>query len=178
MSTQKWQPPKAVIEHRELASKWGRQTHVPAALILAVIQQESGGRAAAVRAEAGYLKQYGATPKFVQIVKATRLMPEQVAASYGLMQLMLPLAWGYMSEGDKGSNAIVALLDPEKNVRYGSAHSAVLLKQVCNCMKRNIDEDVVRAVAARYNGCNLYDDYADNVVALWRRYDKWLRGVK
>ena len=173
-----WKPSELMASRVALAQKWGRLIGVQPALILAVVQQESGGRAGAVRAELGYLAKYGHSSKFNQIIKITGLAPAQIAASYGLMQLMLPLAWGYMSEGDKGPNAIVALLDPENNVRYGSAHLAVLLKQVCSCMKRNIDEDVVRAVAARYNGCNLYDDYADNVVALWRRYDKWLRGVK
>lgn len=173
-----WKPSELMASRVALAQKWGRLTGVPSALILAVMQQESGGRAGAVRTEPGYLAKYGHSFKFNQITKITDLVPAQIAASYGLMQLMLPLAWGYMSEGDKGPNAIVALLDPEKNVRYGSAHLATLLKQVCGRMELKVDEDVVRAVAARYNGCRLEDPYADNVTALWRRYDKWLRGVK
>lgn len=106
---------------------------MPAALILAVIHQESGGRSGAVRPEKLYLRRYGSTPKFINIIKATGLKPEQIATSYGLMQLMLPLAWGYMSECDKGPGAIVALLDPEKNVRYGSAHLATVLGGVLAC---------------------------------------------
>ena len=175
MSTQKWQPPKAVLEHRELAEKWSRQTRVPSALILAVIQQESGGRAAAVRAEAGYLKQYGATPKFVQIVKVTKLAPEQVAASYGLMQLMLPLAWGYMSPEDKGTGALAALLDPDKNIRYGAAHLAALMSKYMVC---DLDAVTVTRIAGAYNGGGVLSLYAKNVTALWVRYSAWLKEAK
>ena len=175
MLTPKWQPLKAVIEHKELAEKWALRTRVPASLILAVIQQESGGRAAAVRAEAVYLKQYGATPKFVQIVKVTKLAPEQVAASYGLMQLMLPLAWGYMSPEDKGPGAILALLDADKNIRYGTAHLAALMS---NCMIQELDSVAVTRIAGAYNGGGVLSLYAKNVAALWGQYDKWLKEAK
>ena len=157
-----------VKQWRSLAEKWSRQTGVPVALILATIEQESGGRAAAVRAEAGYLKQYGATPKFVQIVKATRLMPEQVATSYGLMQLMLPLAWGYLSAADKLS-PIQALYDPDKNIRYGAAHLAALIKG------RPISGAVIRDVAGKYNGAGSDSAYARNVCALWRKYEEAIK---
>lgn len=173
-----WKPTELMQSRKDLANKRAVISGVPTPLVLAVIQQESGGRAGAVRHEPRYMERYNETPKFREIARVTGLSDKQISTSYGLMQLMLPLAWGYMSDGDKGPDAVVALLDPEKNVRYGSSHLAVLLKQVCNRMKLKIDEDVVRAVAARYNGCKLYDDYADDVVALWRRYDAWLRGVK
>lgn len=173
-----WNPSELMKSRKYLANKWAVISCVPTPLVLAVIQQESGGRAGAVRHEPRYMEKYNETPKFREIARVTGLSDEQIATSYGLMQLMLPLAWGYMSESDKGPGAVVALLNPEKNVRYGSSHLAVLLRQVCSRMKLKIDEDAVRSVAARYNGCKLHDDYADDVVALWRRYDAWLRGVK
>ena len=38
-----WKPKESVARWRRLAEYWGRQTECPAALILAVIEQESGG---------------------------------------------------------------------------------------------------------------------------------------
>lgn len=166
-----WKPSEKVIRWRELAGKWARQTGVPTPLILAVIQQESGGNLAAVRFEGGYLDKYGGTVKFRNICKATGYEPEAVASSYGLMQLMMPLAWGYMSAEQKNNLAIDYLLDPDQNIRYGAAHLAALIKG------RTIDGARVRAAAGAYNGGGSDSAYARNVYALWQRYDKFLRGV-
>lgn len=175
MLTPKWQPSKAVIEHKELAEKWALRTRVPAALILAVIHQESGGRSGAVRPEKLYLRRYGSTPKFINIIKATGLKPEQIATSYGLMQLMLPLAWGYMSPEDKGPGAILALLDADKNIRYGTAHLAILMS---NYMIQELDSVAVTRIAGAYNGGGILSLYAKNVAALWGQYDAWLKEAK
>ena len=55
-----WKPNEKVTRWRKLAEYWGRQTECPAALILAVIEQESGGDKDAVRYEPEYEKRYKA----------------------------------------------------------------------------------------------------------------------
>ena len=55
-----WKPNEKVTRWRRLAEYWGRQTECPAALILAVIEQESGGDKDAVRYEPEYEKRYKA----------------------------------------------------------------------------------------------------------------------
>ena len=166
MFTQKWQPPKAVIQRRELAEKWSLRTHVPAALILAVIQQESGGNPKAVRYEAGYEQRY--SNRCNEIARSAHLKTSEVATSYGLMQLMLPLAWGYMSASDK-PDPIAALCDPDKNIRYGAAHLAALIKG------RPITPAVIRDVAGKFNGAGSDSAYARNVCALWRKYEEAIK---
>ncbi len=58
------------------------------------MQMESAGNSVAIRREPKYLQMYGKTKKFQEIVKATGLSPEDIATSYGLMQLMVMTAWG------------------------------------------------------------------------------------
>ena len=165
-----WQPSEKMARWKTLAQKWSRQTKCPAALILAVIQQESGGQPGVSKYEPGYEQDHLARCK--EISMATGLSTDKIATSYGLMQLMVPTAWGYLSAVDKGSGAITALLDPNKNIRYGAAHLAT---KICN---RDITPAVIRDAAGRYNGGGSDSAYARNVFALWQRYDKWLRGVE
>ena len=148
------------------AKRWAKQTGVPAALILAVIQQESGGDPKAVRYEAGYEQRY--SNRCNEIARSAHLETSEVATSYGLMQLMLPLAWGYLSAADKLS-PIQALYDPDKNIRYGAAHLAALIKG------RPITAAVIRDVAGKYNGAGSDSAYARNVCALWRKYEEAIK---
>jgi soluble lytic murein transglycosylase-like protein len=154
-----------VLQWQHVVEMWARLTGVPTWLLYATIQQESGGNANATRFEPKYLKTYGNTTKFLQIQKKTLLKPEEIATSYGLMQLMLPLAWGYMSASDK-PDPIAALCDPDKNIRYGAAHLAALIKG------RPITPAVIRDVAGKYNGAGSDSAYARNVCALWRKYEE------
>ena len=94
-----WKPNEKVTQWRKLAEYWGRQTECPAALILAVIEQESGGDKDAVRYEPEYEKRYKA--RCEEIAAEAGITVAQAASSYGLMQLMLPLAWGYMGNEQK-----------------------------------------------------------------------------
>ena len=94
------------------ANRWAKQTGVPAALILATIQQESGGSHLAKRYEPGYESKYN--KRCWDIARAANITTGEAATSYGLMQLMVPTAWGYLSAVDKGSGVITALLDPDK----------------------------------------------------------------
>ena len=148
------------------AKRWAKQTGVPAALILAVIQQESGGNPKAVRYEAGYEQRY--SNRCNEIARSAHLKTAEVATSYGRMQLMLPLAWGYLSAADKLS-PIQALYDPDKNIRYGAAHLAALIKG------RPITAAVIRDVAGKYNGAGSDSAYAHNVCALWRKYEEAIK---
>ena len=102
-----WKPNEKVTQWRRLAEYWGRQTECPAALILAVIEQESGGDKDAVRYEPEYEKRYKA--RCEEISDEADIAVPCVASSYGLMQLMLPLAWGYMSKEQRDGNVVATL---------------------------------------------------------------------
>lgn len=178
-----WKPSDKVLRWRTLAEKWSRQTGCPAALVLATIQQESGGDPAATRYEPEYEERYKA--RCEEIARAYRLSTKDIATSYGLMQLMLPLAWGYMGPEMRRGNIVVALLDPDHNIRFGAAHLGVLLKKelawhndaVCLALgeERRIDAAIVRSVAGRFNGGGSGSAYARNVCVLWQRYEAWMR---
>lgn len=159
-----WTPNEKVSRWLTSARKWGKQTDLPPALILAVIQQESGGNPLASRHEPRYLEQYGNTDKFKNIVERTMLYPQDIATSYGLMQLMVPTAWGYLSSYHKDNNVIKILLDPDLNIRYGAAHLSALFKK----------HGSIKGAAGRYNAAGANSQYARNVEALYWRYDKWM----
>lgn len=180
-----WKPSEKVIRWRTLAEKWSRQSGCPEALILATIQQESGGDPNAVRYEPEYEERYKA--RCEEIARACCLPVEKVATSYGLMQLMLPLAWGYMGPAQKkdGSGGVKSLLDPELNIRFGAAHLGVLIRKELSKhndamslalgKRQEIDAAIVRAAAGRFNGGGSGSAYARNVCALWQRYEAWLQ---
>ena len=178
-----WKPNEKVTQWRKLAEYWGRQTECPAALILAVIEQESGGDKDAVRYEPEYEKRYKA--RCEEIATEAGITVSQVASSYGLMQLMLPLAWGYMSKEQRDGNVVATLCDPAQNVRFGAAHLAVLLRKelakhndavsLALGLRKEIDGGIIRAVAGRYNGAGSSSAYAKSVCSLWRKYGEWLK---
>lgn len=171
-----------VFRWRSLADRWGRQTECPPALILAVIEQESGGDPGAVRFEPEYLARYG--DRCREIAKAAGVAPEAVATSYGLMQLMMPLAWGYMGP-DARKDPVGALLAADQNIRFGAAHLGILIRKelakentalhLLLGMPRTLDAAIVRIAAGRYNGAGSGSAYARNVCALWRRYEEQLK---
>ncbi len=152
---------------------------------MATIQQESGGDPTATRYEPEYEKRYKA--RCEEIARACSLSTKDVATSYGLMQLMLPLAWGYMGPAQKkdGSGGVKSLLDPELNIRFGAAHLGVLIRKelakhndaasLALGLQKEIDAAVVRVVAGRYNGGGSGSAYARNVCALWQRYERYLK---
>lgn len=178
-----WKPTEKVAQWRKLAEYWGRQTECPAALILAVIEQESGGDKDAVRYEPEYEKKYKA--RCEEISDEADIAVSCVASSYGLMQLMLPLAWGYMSKEQRDGNVVAILCDPAQNVRFGAAHLSVLLRKelarhndavsLALGIRKDIDGGIIRAVAGRYNGAGSSSAYAKNVCSLWKKYGEWLK---
>jgi len=150
----------SVQAYKPIAMHWSRQTGVPAGLILAVIEQESGGNPAAIRFESDYLRRYVfGNKRNLKIAHECGLTPEQMATSYGLMQLMFPLAYGY------GAHSIADLLDANKNIRFGTAHLCVLLKK---------NDGDIRKAAGAYNGAGDGSSYARNVEALAGGYERWV----
>lgn len=155
---------------RPLAEKWCDKgiVAVPAALVLAIIQMESAGNPNAVRKEPQFLSSYGHTKKVQDIVGATGLRAEDIAASYGLMQLMVPTAWGYLSARHKGPDVLNVLRDPDQAIRYGVAHLATKYKQ------RNGN---IRLAARDYNGAgSMAEAYGRNAQELCLFYGAWIRG--
>lgn len=152
---------------RPQAEKWAKQTDVPAALILAVIQMESGGQPHVTRYEPTYKKRYVDDNRNA-LAKAAEcgLTREQYATSYGLMQLMFQVAYGY------GARSIADVLDPHSNIRYGAAHLGALRKRYCVGV---IDGAGIRSIAGAYNGAGDSSAYARGVYNLYLKYEEWLK---
>jgi hypothetical protein len=144
------------------------QIGVSQSLVLAVIQQESGGSASATRYEPGYEKSYVlASADRMNLVRKLNITTHDAASSWGLMQLMFFTAYGY------GCRTTAQLLDPDQNIRFGTAHLASLIK--------SYNGDKGQALAA-YNGGSggatayaIGQDtaatrYSRNVQALYEQY--------
>ena len=154
-----------------LAERWAGQgvVSVPVALVLAIIQMESAGNPLATRPEPEALNRAirdGRADKIQMISRATGLNALEVMSSYGLMQLLVTTAWGYLSARHKGPGVIDALLDPDQNIRYGTAHLATLLK------RRGGD---IRLAARDYNGAgSMAEAYGRNTQLLYLEFKKIL----
>lgn len=156
-----------VLQWRSLATHWAERTSVPEAFILAIIQMESGGNPKAKRYEPEYQRKYFASAKFEEIQRVARISPQEVATSYGLMQLMPMTAWGYLSTVDKSTSLITALLDPSKNIRYASAHIATLAKK---------NRGNLQYAARDYNGTGQKaESYGLKAITLYEEYARYLQ---
>jgi soluble lytic murein transglycosylase-like protein len=134
-----WKPPEKVVRWRNIVDKWACELQISQALIFAVIQMESGGDEKAYRYEPGYYRRYiekNLDWKFLMMKHG--YTPRDVAASYGLMQLMFPTAYPY-----KKNLTPTELYEPNTNIRIGTAYLAGLLKKY--------DGDKLQALA-HYNG--------------------------
>ena len=149
-----------------LAQKWGRLNGIPTELVLAIIHQESGGNPNSKRFEPAYLQKYSGDTKFKEIHITTGLSPQDIATSYGLMQIMPMTAWGYLSSYDKTPNLIKVLTDPSSNIRYCTSFLKTLIS------KNN--GDLALAIKS-YNGTGpAAERYSKNVIALSREYRTYL----
>jgi len=164
-------PNLKVMKWLPLAEKWSRQgiTPVPVALILAIIQMESAGNPNAKRAEpealAGAIRDRR-DEKINMIAKITGLDPIEIMSSYGLMQLLVTTAWGYLSARHKGPDVTETLCSPDQNIRLGVSHLATLLK------KRDGD---IRLAARDYNGQGpMAEAYGRNAQDLYLQFKKIL----
>lgn len=107
---------------REVRCEW----KVPVPLVLAVIEEESRGDPRAIRREPAYWRRYLASnPGWRRLVAARGWKVHDVSASYGLMQVLFPTAWGCC--GYRGAPA--GLFDPQVNVTAGVRYLAGLLKR-------------------------------------------------
>lgn len=134
-----WKPPERVTRWRDIVDKWACELQISQALIFAVIQMESGGNEKAYRYEPRYYKRYiEKNLDWNLLMIRDGYTPRDVAASYGLMQLMFPTAYPY-----KKNLTPAELYEPDTNVRIGTAYLAGLLKKY--------DGDKLQALA-HYNG--------------------------
>ena len=169
--------PSAVLQWKDKAEYWSRQTKVPTALILAFIDQESGGNTKATRTEIEYCKNLlntvAGSNKINEISKTTKLQPQDIVTSYGLMQPLFMLAYGY------GARSIADLYDPSTNIRYCAAHINVLHEQIARSDKHGWTSDKhIRKVAGKYNGAGEESKYAQDIVTLYHKYADYLsKGV-
>lgn len=166
-------PNLKIMQWLPLAERWAGQgvAPVPVALVLAIIQMESAGNPTARRAEPEALASAiheRRDEKINMIAKITGLDPIEIMSSYGLMQLMVTTAWGYLSARHKGPGVIDALYSPDQNIRYGVSHLATLLK------KRDGD---IRLAARDYNGAGpMAEAYGRNAQLLYLEFQKILDG--
>lgn len=171
-----WAPNPDVIKWRSIVDKWCMRLAVSQSLVLAVIQMESGGRVRIRRHEPGYLKKYIATnPTWLKYSQETGVTLEDIASSYGLMQIMFPTARGF------GCRFPQDLFDPDLNIRYGTAYLKGALAK---------HGDNVLLTLAHYNGGlggakdmmqgkrTRATHYAELVDNLRRHYVEWMRGAK
>ena len=153
-------PLTSVLQYKALALKWSKQTNIPAALILAVIDQESGGNATARR----YEKAYNPSPRHAQAMTKANIPLSVQKTSYGLMQMMFPVAWGY------GARSTIELEYPDKAIRYGAAHLAALASHQGKHGWMN--DAHIKAIAGAYNGAGPNSKYARDVLTLYNKYSK------
>ena len=162
---------KRILEWLPYVKKWHNKciVTVPPELVLSIIQLESAGNPLAKRAEPESLKNKQLNhqdSKINMIAKATGLAPLEVMTSYGLMQLLVTTAWGYLSAEHKNEMVTRALLNPDLNIRYGTAHLAVKLKMYSGD---------IRLAARDYNGSGAAAEaYGKNAEILCRQFAKMI----
>lgn len=118
-----WQPRQKVYRWRNLVDKYAVKYQLSQALILAVIQMESGGNEKAFRFEPGFYDHYLKNNlNWQNIMRERNYVPEQVSSSYGLMQLMYTTAWmlGFRGYPEQ-------LYDPEINIDIGCKYLRQLM---------------------------------------------------
>ena len=160
-----------ILEWLPYAKKWHNRciVKVPPELILSIIQMESAGNPLAKRAEPESLKSKQLNhqdSKINMISKATGLTPLEVMTSYGLMQLLVTTAWGYLSPEHRSDMVTRVLYNPDFNIRYGTAHLAVKLKMY---------DGNIRLAARDYNGSGAAAEaYGRNAEVLCSQFAKMI----
>lgn len=85
------------------------------------------GNPKAYRPEKDYLKRYVSKSagriKVDNLKKETGLTEQEIITSYGLMQPLFTLAYGY------GARTVEDLYDPNLNIRYCTAHISTLMEE-------------------------------------------------
>lgn len=138
------------------------------ALVAAVVEQESGGRFYAYRYESAFFVRY-----LAQNPKYNTRPAQEVAASFGLMQVMFPTAVEHGFTGEPWD-----LFNPAKNLDIGCIILATLLKWARGQYQGLAGDEgswVRRRALAAYNGGKGHaadagpQDYAKQVIVRWVR---------
>lgn len=160
--------PAGILKWKGQAEHWSRQTGVPAALLLAFIDQESDGREnVPARYEPRYEAQYvKGNPKNQKIIKQCRITSRECASSYGVLQVMFPLAYGYGARSTRDAH--------DSSLRYGAAHIGSLATKLYREGERYYGEEHVKRIAGGYNGAGAESQYALDV---WKLYEKYKKEV-
>ncbi|RLI01959.1 hypothetical protein DRO31_05275 [Candidatus Bathyarchaeota archaeon] len=164
--------PNTAIFDKEIIH-WADYYKVPRSLVKAVIKKESNFNPWAIRVERGFLKRY--YRGILNLVKSTvsksdnrwLRYPDIFSCSYGLMQLMLPVAieLGFNFEYP------TELLNPSTNIRYGCKKLYLLYERYGNW------EDAISAYNQgnnrKLNGKYRNQHYVDSVLKFWKEYEKY-----
>ncbi len=127
-------------ELSEIIREAAEKSNIPAVLITAIIEQESGGDQLAVRFEPHHLSRIPASIK-------DPIKRKGYASSIGLMQ---PMGWHLLRMAPHLN--YTALFDPEINVAVGT-------RVLSDCLKRHVDQPPsrkYRLALTCYNGSEIY----------------------
>lgn len=148
-----------ILRWRELARSFGKAHGIDGELVLAVIAQESSGNPYAIRPEPGFFQRY--LPGLRRLVSHSVSKrddrwfqyPHVFACSYGLMQVMYPVAL------ERGLDLAypTELCDPKIGLEAGCRHLAFLATRVLGEDGRRhpdalADPRALRTVLLLYNG--------------------------
>jgi len=134
-----WTPPEKIYRWFPVVDDVCQVHGVSQSLALAIITVESSGDDKAYRVEPGYYSLYiEKNKKWRDLMTQNNWKWDDVACSYGLMQLMFPTAW---MVGYRGSPT--GLYKPRANIDCGIKYIAQLIDKYFGCK---------HAALAHYNG--------------------------
>lgn len=159
-------PAAGVIQWKDQAAHWSKQTGVPTALLLAFIDQESDGRKdVPARYEPRYEQTYTkGNAKAQKVMNHCRISSREFSSSYGIMQTMFILAYGYGARSVSDAH--------ENSLRYGAAHIGNLATKLYKEGEKYYGEEHVKRIAGDYNGAKEHSQYAKDIWKLYQKYQK------
>ena len=144
-------------------------------LILAMITKESNGNPNAKRKEPRYRSEYvDKNPKWLTYSREKNVSLEDIATSYGLMQMMFPTAYGY------GCKSIEQALDPYQSIRFGAAHMKTLLDKYGDMGEALAAYNGGKGGAAAWRAKRNTDAvmYAKDVLRMYEEYKKDMQALR
>ena len=138
-------------------------------LLMALVIQESGGKAWASRHEPRYQARYvTGNPKW-DPARAMGWTDEALATSWGLTQVLGATAWGELGFHEPPR----AILDPVKNLKLGAHYLKKKLKKWGNVYEALLAYNGGDGAVYAYRAGNCYNcQYADNVLAIQKRIER------
>ena len=113
-------------------------------LVAAVVLQESAANTDAFRHERLFWNRY-----LKRLPEWTNLNPRRVSSSYGLMQVMFPVA---VERGYPATHSPEGLFVPEVGLEYGVKHLRYMMDRIDAQFPQIPGQDRLRAALASYNG--------------------------